>query len=450
MLEAEKTQPVLRAERPAARRPNTPSTSQSIDEMVIFNGRAGAIIRHILHNVLFTIGSFGIYSFWSKTRLRRHFLGNSVFLGSRFEYRGSGIALFGQYLVAAAVFGGMTLAYAFAWENPTILAGYSVGRTAFIAGASVLYVIGALYIFHFAAFRASRYFLANIGWRGFNTSQTGSSLAYASQAVPYSLLVVLTLGLAYPFMRNRLQAYKINHARFGRERLHYHGDADPLLRYWLLPWSAGMALLAGIVIAMGTQIREIADADWLKEAALSVHAWNAFVEERTWLVLSGFILFSLTMHWYRSVESLHFANNTTLARLRFVSRLSHADFLIAWINSIVLVAILGAVSVAALLAVGSALFAFSHNGPTAGYTIAVLIFLTLAVLVLLMGSVKWFILHNLLAGASVNGLAIKGQIALDRLVMNAPQAETRREPTLEMTPARHAGDTRNRDVMVNN
>ena len=441
MLEASNTHPALHAARPAVRRDAPPSTTQNIDETVVFDGSAGAIIRHILRNVLATILTFGLYAFWGKTRLRRHFLGHTVFLGSRLEYGGSGLRLLAGHIGGLGALGGLTGAFAYTLANPAILTGLPLHPPIAIAGACFLYFVSMLYVFHFAAFRAGRYLLSRIEWRGFNTVQTGSAFGYAIRAVPFSLLVILTLGLAYPFMRNRLQGYKINHARFGNETLHYHGDSDPLFRCWLLPWSIGVALIAGILIALETQIRSIVNANWLENTNMPVYAWNAFVEEETWLVLSGLILFSLAMHWYRSVESVHFAINTTLARLRFVSRLTHADFLIAWVNSIVLVAILGAVIVATFMAVGTATVALAAKGATVGITLAALIFLSLTVIALLLGSVRWLILHNLLAGASYNGLAIKGRIALDRLVVNPPASEgLRREPTLNVNSARPADE----------
>lgn len=450
MLEAPKTQPAIRAGRPEIRRNSPQLTTQAIDETIIFDGSAGAIIGIILCNVIFTILTLGIYSFRGKARLRQHFLGQTAFLGSRFEYAGTGAKLFIGYAAVMLALGGLTAAFVAILNNPSILGELPVGQTASMIGAGFLYLISMLYIFHFAAFHANRHFLAQTKWRGFATSQTGSAFGYANRAIPFSLLVILTLGLAYPVMRNRLQAYKINHARFGKERLHYHGDANPLFRCWLLPWSVGIALTAGILMAMETQIQTLASTNWLEDTNLPVHAWNTFVEEQTWLVLSGFILFSFAMYWYRSIEALHLANNTTFARLRFVSRLTHADFLIAWINSIILVAILGAASVAAFLAIGSATVAFAINGPAVGYALAALILSTLAVIVLLLGSVRWLILHNLLAGASHNGLAIKGHIALDRLVVNQAPTPTRIEPTLDTNPAPQAEEADEPHIMVNN
>jgi uncharacterized membrane protein YjgN (DUF898 family) len=443
MLEATKTQPAARAEPPPVRREASRSTQQVIDETIFFDGGAGAIIRLVLGNVVLTVLTFGLYSFRGKSLFRQHFLGQTAFLGSRFEYKSSGVKLFTGYAAVMLALGGLTAAFVVMLTNLSIVSGLPIGQTPILIGAGFLYLVSMLYVFHLAAFDANRDFLAQIKWRGFATRQTGSAFGYAGRAVPYSLLVILTLGLAYPFMRNELQGYKIDHARFGKERLHYHGDADPLFRCWLLPWSIGVALMVGVVMALETQVQSLANTNWLAEANLPVHAWNTFVEEQTWLVLSGFILFSLAMYWYRSVEFLHLASNTTLARLRFASRLTHADFLIAWVNSIVLVAILGAASVAIFLAVGSVVVAFAGSGPAVGFTIAALIFSILAVIALLLGSVRWLILHNLLAGASVNGLMVKGRIGLDRLAVTPSPTSTRREPTLTVAAPPREDDAAN-------
>lgn len=450
MLEARKTQPVLHGARPAGQRTAPGSTTQTIDEAVLFDGGAGAIIGLILRNIHFTILTLGLYSFWGKSALRRHFLGQTVFLGSRFEYSGSGARLFAGSTAALLALGALAAACIIAWRNPAALSGFPVQAPTALVTLTVVAFVGMLSVFHVTAFRASRYYLANIKWRGFSMTQTGSASGYACRAVPYSLLVILTLGLAYPFMRNRLQGYKINHARFGGERFRYHGDAAPLLRCWLLPWAVGIALIVGVVMAAETQVRFLANANWLADTTLPVHAWNTFVDEQAWLVLSGFILFSLVLHWYRSVEALHLASNTTLARLSFLSRLDHADFLIAWVNSAMLVVIFGAAGIAVLLAAGAAMTGFSVGRPTAGHSVAAFTALGLAVIAMLLGSVRWFILHNLLAGASQNGLAVKGRIALDRLVVNPPATQERREPTLSTTSAAHPEAVSEPRIMVNN
>lgn len=434
MLEARKTQSVTRAARSADSQRQPHAATQVIDESIMFDGGAGTIITLILRNMFLSILTLGLYSFWARAGLRRHFLNQSLFLGSRFEYDGDGATLSASYAACLLVVAGLTGACVLGWQNPALFAVLPVPPALTVAAIIAFCVIGIVCAFHFTAFVTSRYSLSQTAWRGFSLRQTGSITEYLSIALPFSLLVIATAGLAYPFMRIRLQTYKINHMRLGKERLRYNGSPDALLRYWLLPWSVGMTLTVAIALSTETHVDALGSAQWIEDRALPFQAWNLFMAEKAWMIVSGIVLFALVMYWYRATEALHIASNVSLGQLRLVSRLTHADILIALLNSVVLVAIMGSVCVASFLGAGTAMVTFMSGTPSVGHVLAVLIFLSLAVIVQLLTSVRWFILHNLLAGASHNGLTIKGRIALNRLVRKQPAPAAREEPATVARP----------------
>ena len=47
---------------------------------------------------------------------------------------------------------------------------------------------------------------------------------------------LLSLGIAYPVYRTRLQRYRTSHTRFGNRRFDFDGRAGKLLKTWLLAW----------------------------------------------------------------------------------------------------------------------------------------------------------------------------------------------------------------------
>jgi len=435
MLEARKTQPVRRIAEAASHRRQPQAATQAIDEAIRFDGRAGAIITLILRNMFLTILTFGLYTIWARTGLRRHFLNHSLFLGSRFEFDGDGTTLSAIYAACLLALAGLTAACVLTWQNLVLFAALPVPPALTGAAIIALCIVSALCVFHFASYVASRYALSRTVWRGFSLRQTGSFGEYLGLALPFSLLVVATLGFAYPFMRNRLQGYKINHMRLGRERMHYAGNPEPLLHCWLLPWTVGVALTVAIVLAVEGQARAIGSAQWVRDANLPFHAWNLFMGEKAWMVVSGFVLLALVMYWYRAAEALHFASNLSLGRLQIFSRLTHADILIALLNSVVLVTIMGSVSIAAFVGAGTAMVTFMSGMPSIGHALAILIFLSLSVIAILLGSVRWFVLHNMLAGASHSGLTIRGRITLNRLVVTQPSPAPRNEAAPDGTRA---------------
>ncbi len=79
-----------------------------------FVGNAGALFGIQLVNLLLTVVTLGIYSFWGKTRVRGYLWSQTEFEGDRFAYHGTGKELLIGWLKAFAIlfvlFGGLALA----------------------------------------------------------------------------------------------------------------------------------------------------------------------------------------------------------------------------------------------------------------------------------------------------------------------------------------------------
>ena len=154
----------------------------------VFSGDGRRFINLLFKGGLLTLVTLGFYRFWLLTDIRRHLWSATSVEGDALEYTGRGRELLIGFLFAIAILAPIFLVY--------FLAGIEAER--FQAFASIpLYAL--LYVFgQFATYRARRYRLTRTVWRGVRFWMTGSGWNYALRSVLWLLLVIVTLGVAYP------------------------------------------------------------------------------------------------------------------------------------------------------------------------------------------------------------------------------------------------------------
>ena len=214
---------------PADPPPEPPPPPAVTRNRLPYDGARGALARIAVTNALLTMPTLGIYRFWGKTRVRRYLWSRVSFLGDPLEYTGTGMELFRGFLVAVAVIGLLaTVRFGIEWvfaEKPLILPVLDS-----IQAAALLFLI------YVATYLARRYRLTRTQWRGIRFAQDGSSLRYALLTIGWAIVAILSLGVAYPVYRTRLQHYRTTHTLFGDRRFRFEGHAAELFRPWLLAW----------------------------------------------------------------------------------------------------------------------------------------------------------------------------------------------------------------------
>ena len=195
----------------------------------------------VVTGTVLTMITLGIYRFWYRSRLRRHYWANTRLLGDGFEYTGTGKELLIGFLIALAIIVPINLGLTFLG----LQAGESVG--AIIGyGAASLIIPGLIQI---AIFRARRYRLSRTRYRGVRFAQSGSALKYLWISVKYLLLTLITLGIAMPYLRTALNRYRIENTWFGMQQASFEGTAKPLMKYWMLVWGVGVLTLLVMIAA---------------------------------------------------------------------------------------------------------------------------------------------------------------------------------------------------------
>jgi len=220
---------------------DTKSPSAFAAAPVQFTGSDGAFRRLVVRGALLELVTFGFYRFWLTTDIRRHLWTHTEIDGDALEYTGRGKELLFGFLIAMAVLGPVFLIY--------FLIGLEAERIK--AFASLPLYLFLLAFGQFAAYRARRYRLTRTVWRGLRFWMTGSGWSYAWRSVLWGLLLVPTLGLAYPWRMAALERYKLGHTLYGNLPGRFEATGWELFKRVWWVWLLGLLpflLIAGSFI----------------------------------------------------------------------------------------------------------------------------------------------------------------------------------------------------------
>jgi uncharacterized membrane protein YjgN (DUF898 family) len=199
---------------------------------VRFTGRGGELFGILFRGYVLMVPTAGIYRFWLTTWKRRFYWQNTVIDGDPLEYTGRAVQLLIGFLFALGFFLPIYIAFFYLSTQTSTIA--AVG---YLAVAIVLW-----FLMGYAAYRARDFRLSRTLWRGIRFDQRGNAWAYALRRFLWSLLMVVTLGLAYPFMASNLIRYRFRHTWFGDRQFAIAGNWRRLVGPWLIVYF-GMALL---------------------------------------------------------------------------------------------------------------------------------------------------------------------------------------------------------------
>jgi uncharacterized membrane protein YjgN (DUF898 family) len=195
----------------------------------VYEGAAGGVAGIAVRNGVLGVLTLGFYRFWGKTRLRRYLWSHLSFEDDPLEYTGTGMELFVGFLVAMAIL------IPLGFLNGIAEFAFASDETLLVISQSVQILV-ILFLFQVAIFRARRYRLTRTQWRGIRGGQSGSSIKYALMSLGWTFVTLITLGLAYPVERTRLQRYRMEHTWLGDRSFAFDARAGRLLGRWLLAW----------------------------------------------------------------------------------------------------------------------------------------------------------------------------------------------------------------------
>jgi uncharacterized membrane protein YjgN (DUF898 family) len=279
-----------------------------------FIGNVGVFWKLLVRGAVLLMFTLGIYRFWLTTDIRRFLWSNTELLGDTPEYTGTAREILLGFLIAIAILAPFNAAL--------ILVALVMldGLTTFVLSAVILTVLS-----HYAVYRARSYRLTRTVYRGIRFHQAGSAWLYAIYALFWWSLVVLTLGLAYPFAQSQLERFKLRNTFYGSLPARFEGSGLRLFVRGVALWFlAVVPSTVGLVATLG----KAADIDWetLSTAAsgddplswidisglgsLTLYASATL----TWLAIFYPIFQAMMLRWW--VSGLRFGGVAVTSRLR--------------------------------------------------------------------------------------------------------------------------------------
>lgn len=300
-------------------------------------GRGREMVPIILVNLVLTIVTLGIFRFWGRTRVRRYVWSSTRFMGDSFEYTGKGLELFiGFVIILVTVL--LPMGYLiFEAQTMMITPGQeTMGLALFMAFYPIFF-----FLYGLAIYRRNKYRLSRPQWRGIRGAQHEAGLKYAAISFGLLLLTFVTVGLAIPYVANRLWAYEQNRRDFGSGRFSYNASSGPLYKRFILTsvitlviFAIGLSLMFNAVIEM----QGIFDVD----PDTGMPSTNADAASDLFLTVFLFyfgiaIAAGPVMLWYAIKQLEHFMGNMRFENAGFSFHGTYGGLLKVWIVNLLII-----------------------------------------------------------------------------------------------------------------
>ena len=201
--------------------------------LVTFEGSGATLFGIFLANFFLSAITLGIYSFWGKTNRRAYLWSCTRIMGEPLEYTGTGKELFISFLIV------MPILAVLLWLSSLLV------HSDMVIGQIVI-MLGALFLWQCASYRALRFRLTRTRWRGIRGNLTGSALEYGLKATGYFLAMTFSLWLLAPWAISRIVNLQLNNVYFGSRRMSFNGTAKELYKAFFILFAGSAVLLGGM------------------------------------------------------------------------------------------------------------------------------------------------------------------------------------------------------------
>lgn len=225
---------------------------------VEFTGSAGEYFGIWIVNLLLSIVTLGIYSAWAKVRRKKYFYNNTLIDGVGFDYHASPIAILKGRIIAFVLF----VLY-------SVLSGFNPILGALLALALFLAI-------PWIVVRGMTFNARNSSHRGLRFNFDGKYGEAALVFIGYTLLSIVTLGLAIPFVAQCTHKFIVSHHKFGAS----HFKMGALIRdfykiYLIIFLIPLLGILAAIAIPAYQQykakVTSLNEPQYIQQVSASMH-----------------------------------------------------------------------------------------------------------------------------------------------------------------------------------
>ncbi|MDF1747882.1 MAG: YjgN family protein [Alphaproteobacteria bacterium] len=206
---------------------STPGSSVRHDFSYVGNGITyfGICIRTFLLAII----TIGIYDAWGTVERRRYMFGNTIVAGHGFDYHASPKTILIGRLI---VIGGFVALSILVQLFPPMSFIYLP-----------LFVVGMPWVIN----RSMRFQLRNTSYRNVRFDFEGNYGRALLVFVGLPILIPITLGFAYPWVKRKMQEYLVNNAFYGTSKFSAHLPIGPLVKAYFVT----LGLMVGALILLG-------------------------------------------------------------------------------------------------------------------------------------------------------------------------------------------------------
>ncbi|UXY14196.1 YjgN family protein [Chitiniphilus purpureus] len=199
-----------------------------------FHGRGGEYFRIWIVNLVLSVLTLGIYSAWAKVRRLKYFYGSTELAGSTFDYTAQPMAILKGRLLMIALLAPLYLLSMVHPVAPLVLAATVWLAMPWIVVRSLSFNL-----------RHTRYRNVAFGFNG----RIGDAYLYFL-ALP--LLLIPTLGLAWPFVQHQQRRFITDNVRFGTQQFAMRPAVGAYYMVYLISLlsSIGLVVILGLLVGL--------------------------------------------------------------------------------------------------------------------------------------------------------------------------------------------------------
>ena len=376
-------------------------------------------------NAFLRLVTFGIYSFWGKTEVRKRIWSAVRIEGEPLQYTGTGRELFMGFLV---IFGAVLL--------PITLSSFAVALFFGPESPALPIFQLILYVFIFlligiGTYRAQRYRLSRTSWRGIRGGMEGSDIHYAWTYFWSAIVLPMTWGWLTPWRSTELQKILTRDMRFGDRPFTFTAKPGPLYRRFAALWFGSLLIIivALSVLGLNFDLSTFKPDEFGDDKKDPIQALKLIGILYAVLIIAYFCYYVVSA-WYRSKAINHFAAHTHFEGATFHSSVTGAGLVRVAIGNFLL-NVLGwtiGLIIAGLLATPLAMMA-PPGGPEVAGSEPLKFAIGAIFLLVLIASTGLFmpIIQARTMRYLVENLSIKGDVPLGEIAQGAAQKMARGE-----------------------
>lgn len=209
---------------------------------ISFDGDWRSYLPIALTNLALTIVTLGIYRAWATTRSRQYLCARTRFFGERLEWIGTARELLVANILVAL------LLIMLVFGNQLVIEAVDGERSAAGGALAAMTAPAFLLLYGLARFRAIRYRLSRIMWRGITGGSREAGWTYAALYAFGLTVAALTLWLIVPLVLPALWRRRWEAMQYGDWAVSVEAHHRSLWRWWLPLYSLFLLIPLGPIL----------------------------------------------------------------------------------------------------------------------------------------------------------------------------------------------------------